>query len=282
MSLFEPLLPDASRRHVRWHQLYGSAPSLALAEAAARAGGLLLVVCASTREVERRAAEIGFYSDGHVPILEFADWEVLPYDRFSPHPDITSGRLATLADLPVAGGGVLLVAADTLLGRLPPAEYIAGRSFRLARGERLALEPLRARLVASGYVAVSQVTGPGEFALRGSLLDVFPMGSPQPLRIDLFDDEIEAIRRFDPDSQRSLDTLDSVRLLPARETPLDPDAVRAFRRRYRARFEGDPTRSAIYRGVSEGLAPPGIEFYLPLFHETTSILTDFLPAGTLL
>ena len=282
MSLFEPLLPDASRRHVRWHQLYGSAPSLALAEAAARAGGLLLVVCASTREVERRAAEIGFYSDGHVPILEFADWEVLPYDRFSPHPDITSGRLATLADLPVAGGGVLLVAADTLLGRLPPAEYIAGRSFRLARGERLALEPLRARLVASGYVAVSQVTGPGEFALRGSLLDVFPMGSPQPLRIDLFDDEIEAIRRFDPDTQRSLDTLDSVRLLPARETPLDPDAVRAFRRRYRARFEGDPTRSAIYRGVSEGLAPPGIEFYLPLFHETTSILTDFLPAGTLL
>ena len=282
MSLFEPLLPDASCRHVRWHQLYGSAPSLALAEAAARAGGLLLVVCASTREVERRAAEIGFYSDGHVPILEFADWEVLPYDRFSPHPDITSGRLATLADLPVAGGGVLLVAADTLLGRLPPAEYIAGRSFRLARGERLALEPLRARLVASGYVAVSQVTGPGEFALRGSLLDVFPMGSPQPLRIDLFDDEIEAIRRFDPDTQRSLDTLDSVRLLPARETPLDPDAVRAFRRRYRARFEGDPTRSAIYRGVSEGLAPPGIEFYLPLFHETTSILTDFLPAGTLL
>ena len=282
MSLFEPLLPDASRRHVRWHQLYGSAPSLALAEAAARAGGLLLVVCASTREVERRAAEIGFYSDGHVPILEFADWEVLPYDRFSPHPDITSGRLATLADLPVAGGGVLLVAADTLLGRLPPAEYIAGRSFRLARGERLALEPLRARLVASGYVAVSQVTGPGEFALRGSLLDVFPMGSPQPLRIDLFDDEIEAIRRFDPDTQRSLDTLDSVRLLPARETPLDPDAVRAFRRRYRARFEGDPTRSAIYRGVSEGLAPPGIEFYLSLFHETTSILTDFLPAGTLL
>jgi len=282
MSLFEPLLPDASRRHVRWHQLYGSAPSLALAEAAARAGGLLLVVCASTREVERRAAEIGFYSDGHVPILEFADWEVLPYDRFSPHPDITSGRLATLADLPVAGGGVLLVAADTLLGRLPPAEYIAGRSFRLARGERLALEPLRARLVASGYVAVSQVTGPGEFALRGSLLDVFPMGSPQPLRIDLFDDEIEAIRRFDPDTQRSLDALDAVRLLPARETPLDPDAVRAFRRRYRARFEGDPTRSAIYRAVSEGLAPPGIEFYLPLFHDATATLADFLPAGTLL
>ncbi|MBP7615532.1 MAG: hypothetical protein KA756_07760, partial [Steroidobacteraceae bacterium] len=188
MSILEPPIPDGSHQHVRWHQLYGSAPSLALAEAAARADGLLLVVCTNSREVERRAAEIGFYSDGRVPVLDFADWEVLPYDRFSPHPDITSGRLATLGDLPATSRGVLLVAADTLLGRLPPAPYISSRSFRLARGERLALEPLRARLVASGYVAVSQVTDPGEFALRGSLLDVFPMGSPQPLRIDLFDD----------------------------------------------------------------------------------------------
>ncbi len=282
MSILEPLLPDESRRHVRWHQLYGGAPSLALAEASARARRLLLVVCANSREVERRAAEIGFFSDGRLPILAFADWEVLPYDRFSPHPDITSERLATLADLPGTRGGVLLAAADTLLGRLPPAAYISARSFQLARGERLALEPLRARLVESGYAAVSQVTGPGEFALRGSLLDVFPMGSSHPLRIDLFDDEIEAIRRFDPDTQRSLDALETVRLLPARETPLDPDAVRAFRRRYRTRFEGDPTRSEIYRSVSEGLAPPGIEFYLPLFHDAAALLTDFLPRDTVL
>jgi transcription-repair coupling factor (superfamily II helicase) len=282
MSTLDPLLPNAAHRHVRWHQLYGSAPSLALAEAAAGARALLLVVCADTRELERRAAEIAFFANGRLPVLYFADWEVLPYDRFSPHPDITSERLATLADLPAATRGVLLVAADTLLGRLPPAPYVLGRSFQLARGERLALEPLRTRLVESGYVAVSQVTGPGEFAMRGSLLDVFPMGSPQPLRIDLFDDEIEAIRRFDPDTQRSLDALDAVRLLPARETPLDPDAVRAFRRRYRTRFEGDPMRSEIYRGVSEGHAPPGVEFYLPLFHETTAALMDFLPAGTVL
>jgi len=282
MNILEPLIPDGSCRHVRWHQLYGGAPSLALAEAAARARGLLVVVCASARELERRAAEIGFYSDGRLPILALLDWEVLPYDRFSPHPDITSERLATLADLRDARHGVLLVAADTLLGRLPPAQYVIGRSFRLARGERLALVPLRTRLVESGYAAVSQVTGPGEFALRGSLLDVFPMGSSHPLRIDLFDDEIEAIRRFDPDTQRSLDALESVRLLPARETPLDPDAVRAFRRRYRTRFEGDPTRSEIYRGVSEGIAPPGIEFYLPLFHDTTATLTDYLPPGALL
>jgi transcription-repair coupling factor (superfamily II helicase) len=280
LSILDPPLPDARHHEVRWHQLYGSVPSLALAEAAAQARGLLLVICANTRELERRAAELRFYGGEALRILAFADWEVLPYDRFSPHPDIISERLAVLADLPAATRGVLLVAADTLLGRLPPAPYIASRSFQLARGERLALEPLRARLVESGYVAVSQVTSPGEFALRGSLLDVFPMGSPQPLRIDLFDDEIEAIRRFDPDTQRSLDALEAVRLLPARETPLDPDAVRAFRRRYRTRFEGDPTRSEIYRGVSEGHAPPGIEFYLPLFHDATSLLTDFLPAGT--
>ncbi|MBV6423889.1 MAG: Transcription-repair-coupling factor [Steroidobacteraceae bacterium] len=282
MSTLEPLLPGEARPRVRWHQLYGSAPSLALAEAAAQASRLLLVVCASSREVERRAAEIDFYADGALPVRTFADWEVLPYDRFSPHPDLTSARLATLADLPEARRGVLLVAADTLLGRLPPAQYIRGRSFQLARGERLALEPLRTRLVESGYAAVSQVTTPGEFALRGSLLDVYPMGATHPLRIDLFDDEIDAIRRFDPDTQRSLDGLDAVRLLPARETPLDPDAVRAFRRRYRTRFEGDPTRSEIYRGVSEGRAPPGIEFYLPLFHDSTALLCDFLPPDTVL
>ncbi|MBV6416188.1 MAG: Transcription-repair-coupling factor [Steroidobacteraceae bacterium] len=280
MSTLEPPLPDSAHPEVRWHQLYGSAPSLAIADAAARAGRLLLVICASTREVERRAAEIAFFSDGAMPVLTFADWEVLPYDRFSPHPDITSERLATLAGLPGLRRGVLLVAADTLLGRLPPAAYIHGRSFQLARGERLALEPLRTRLVESGYAAVSQVTAPGEFAMRGSLLDVFPMGAPQPLRIDLFDDEIEAIRRFDPDTQRSLDALDSVRLLPARETPLDPDAIRAFRRRYRTRFEGDPTRSPIYRDVSEGRASPGIEFWLPLFHDSTALLADFLPPDT--
>ena len=151
------------------------------------------------------------------------------------------------------------------------------RSFELTVGESLELDAFRARLIESGYASVSQVTGPGEFAQRGSLLDVFPMGSTSPLRIDLFDEEIEAIRRFDPDTQRSLDALERVRLLPAREMPLDADAVRAFRRRFRDRFEGDPMQTGIYRGVSEGLAPPGIEFYLPLFHDSTASLFDYLP-----
>jgi transcription-repair coupling factor (superfamily II helicase) len=170
-----------------------------------------------------------------------------------------------------------VVAADTLLQRLPPLPYVQGRAFELKVGQTLGLEPFRERLVEAGYASVAQVTSPGEFAVRGSLLDVFPMGASDPLRVDLFGDEIEAIRKFDPETQRSLDALDKIDLLPAREVPLDPEAVRAFRRRYRARFEGDPMQSAVYRGVSEGLAPPGIEFYLPLFFDGTATLFDYLP-----
>ena len=167
--------------------------------------------------------------------------------------------------------------------RLPPRAYVQARAFELKVGQTLGLEAFRARLVEAGYASVSQVTSPGEFAVRGSLLDVFPMGSAEPLRIDLFDEEIEAIRRFDPDTQRSLDSLESVRLLPAREVPLDADAVKrippavshALRRRPDA-------HASIYRGVSEGLAPPGIEFYLPLFFEATATLFDYLPKNAVL
>jgi len=205
---------------------------------------------------------------------------VLPYDLFSPHPDIISERLAALAELPRLKAAIVLAAADTLGQRIAPRGYVDGRTFNLAVGDKLPIEPLRARLVESGYASVSQVTAPGEFALRGSLFDVFPMGAQTPLRIDLFDDEIEAIREFDPDTQRSGASLGKVRMLPGRELPLDADSVKAFRLRYRKRFEGDPTRSVIYRGVSDGLAPPGIEFYLPLFFDSTDTLLDYLPPDT--
>ncbi|MGH8285949.1 MAG: CarD family transcriptional regulator, partial [Steroidobacteraceae bacterium] len=262
---------------MRWHRLYGSAPALALAEALQRDERLFVIVAPDARELERFAAELRFFAGPHVPVFPLPDWEVLPYDLFSPHPDIVSDRLRTLHELPDARRGAVLVTAETILQRLTPRAYVQSRSFELAIGESLALEAFRARLIESGYANVSQVTGPGEFAQRGSLLDVFPMGSDAPLRIDLFDDEIEAIRRFDPDTQRSLDALERVRLLPAREIPLDADAVRGFRRRFRTRFEGDPMQTSVYRGVSEGLAPPGIEFYLPLFHDTTASLFDYLP-----
>ncbi len=278
-ALLHPPIPAAGTR-ARWRQLYGSARSLALAEAIAADTRPYLVIARDVRELDQLRAELGFYLGGARPIHALPDWEVLPYDLFSPHPDIISERLAALSELPRLKSAVLLASADTLGQRLAPRGYVEGRTFNLAVGDRLEIEPLRARLVESGYASVSQVSAPGEFALRGSLFDVFPMGADSPLRVDLFDDEIEVIREFDPETQRSGATLERVRLLPGRELPLDADSVKAFRLRYRKRFEGDPTRSVIYRGVSDGIAPPGIEFYLPLFFDTTDTLLDYLPQET--
>ncbi len=280
--MLRPLLPDSNHPHVEWRQLHGSASSLLIAEAAATAAAPLVVVTTDRRELDRRRAELEFFSSGTLRTLVLPDWEVLPYDVFSPHPDIVSERLQTLAELPTLARGVVLLTADTLLQRLPPTSYVASRSFALAVGGTLGLEAFRQRLIESGYASVSQVGTPGEFALRGSLLDVFPMGAEAPLRIDLFDDQIEAIREFDPGTQRSGAAHERVRMLPARELPLDADAIRAFRRRWRTRFEGDPTRSVIYRSVSDGIAPAGVEFYLPLFFDATATLFDYLPGGCIL
>jgi transcription-repair coupling factor (superfamily II helicase) len=278
-AILHPPVP-APRARQRWHQLYGSARSLALAEAVEADHRPYLVIARDARELDQLRAELEFFLGDAHRIHVLPDWEVLPYDVFSPHPDIISERLSALAELPKLRSAVILAPADTLGQRLAPRGYVDGRTFNLAVGDRLALEPLRARLIEAGYAAVSQVSAPGEFALRGSLFDVFPMGTATPLRVDLFDDEVEAIREFDADTQRSGAALRQVRLLPGRELPLDAEAVKAFRLRYRKRFEGDPTRSVIYRGVSDGLAPPGIEFYLPLFFDTTDTLLDYLPSDT--
>ena len=281
-ALFQPLLPDARRPLVRWTGLHGSAAALALAEAARQDDRPWLVIEPDSRSLERRRAELGFFLREGLPVLTLPDWEVLPWDLFSPLPDIVSERLRTLAELPGLRRGLVLVTLDTLLQRLAPSGWVAARSFDLAVGDTLALEAFRMRLIEAGYASVAQVGAPGEFAVRGSLLDVFPMGTEHPLRIDLFDDRIDAIRRFDPETQRSLDALPALRLLPAREFPLDPDAIRAFRRRWRSRFEGDPTRSPLYTGVSDGYAPAGIEFWSPLFFEDTGTLFDYLPARTVI
>ena len=277
--MLQPLLPDSARPHVRWGQLYGGSAALAIAEAAAHTPGPLLVIAEGAREAERLQGEIAFFAGSQVPVRLFPDWETLPYDVFAPHPDIVSERLAALHDLPSLTRGVLVVALPTLMQRLPPRSWIDSHALDLTRGERLDVEAFRARLVAAGYTHVAQVMTHGEFAVRGSLIDVYPMGSEQPLRIDLFDTDIDSIRSFDPETQRSGDSFERLRLLPAREFPLNPEGVREFRRRFRVRFEGDPARSSLYRGVSEGLAPAGIEYYLPLFFEKLTTLIDYLPAS---
>ncbi|HET7175522.1 MAG TPA: transcription-repair coupling factor [Gammaproteobacteria bacterium] len=264
----------------RWGQLYGSSPGLVLAEAASRLNVPLLVVAPSARDAERLAAELRFYlTDATLPVLAFPDWETLPYDLFSPHQDIVSERLATLSRLFDLKRGIVVLSAATLMQRLPPREYVLGSTLLFKAGTRLDMASLRQRLAVAGYASVSQVMEHGEFAVRGSLLDVFPMGSPVPYRIDLFDDEIESIRVFDPETQLSKDRLEDLTLLPAREFPLHEEGIRGFRQRYRARIEGDPQRSVIYRDVSDGIAGGGVEYYLPLFFDKTASLFDYLPAG---
>jgi len=280
MPLIEPKLPQGDDRIVRWGKLYGSAPALAIAEAVAGASGPLIVIAPSTRDAETLAEEIRFFAPAGFPVSVFPDLETLPYDSFSAHPDITSARLSTLAQLPRARRGVWLVAVDTLMQRLAPRSYVEAYSLKVNVGESLDIEALRAQLALAGYAAVTQVVAHGEFAVRGSLIDVFPMGSDMPYRIDLLDRDVDSIRRFDPDTQRSLDKLDRIQLLPARETPLNPESVREFRRRYRLRFSGDLSEHAVYRDVSAGMAPGGVEFFLPLFFERTSHLFEYLPPSS--
>src|SRR6195256_3944690 len=281
MPLLDPILPNAHAPVVKWGKLYGAAPALAIAEAAIQAKEPLIVIAQSSREAESLSDEIRFFAGGGSNIGVFPDLETLPYDGFSAHPDITSGRLATLSELPRARKGVWLVAIDTLLQRLAPRSYVEAYSLKVHVGESLDLDALRAQLALAGYAAVTQVVAHGEFAVRGSLIDVFPMGSDTPYRIDMLDRDVDSIRRFDPDTHRSLEKLDRIHLLPARETPLNPEAVREFRRRYRLRFTGDLTEQAVYRDVSNGLAPGGVEFFLPLFFDRTSHLFEYLPPDTI-
>jgi transcription-repair coupling factor (superfamily II helicase) len=282
MPLLDPALPTAELPVVKWGKLYGAAAALAIAEAALKASGPIIVITQNSRDAEALSEEIGFFAGATAAVRVFPDLETLPYDSFSAHPDITSARLATLAELPRAVKGIWLVAVDTLLQRLAPRSYVEAYSLKLHVGETLDLEALRAQLAMAGYAAVTQVVAHGEFAVRGSLLDIFPMGSDSPYRIDMLDREVDSIRHFDPDTQRSGDKLQRIQLLPARETPLNPDAVREFRRRYRLRFPGDLTEQAVYRDVSAGQASGGLEFFLPLFFERTSHLFEYLPPGSIL
>ena len=207
----------------------------------------------------------------------FPDWETLPYDHFSPHQDLVSERLATLYRVSRGECDVIVVAATTALYRLAPPSYLAAFTFFLQQGERLDVERLRAQLALAGYANVTQVVSPGEFSVRGGLIDLFPMGSPLPYRIDLFDNEIESIKTFDVDTQRTLYPVPTVRLLPAREFPLDDAGRTRFRSRFRELFEGDPSKSDLYKDISHGVVPGGIEYYLPLFFEATATLADYFP-----
>ncbi len=281
-SPLQPQLPRKPGSRLDWGRLYGSAFGLAIQAAAERHEAPAVVIAPDAPAALRLEQELRFFGGGTIPVLNFPDWETLPYDIFSPHQEIVSQRLATLYRLLTLERGILVVSAPTLMHRLPPRSYLEANALILDSGQRLDLETFRRRLETSGYQCVSQVVEPGEFAVRGSLLDLFPMGSERPFRIDLFDNEIESIRTFDPETQRTLKKVENARLLPAREFPLTPEAIQRFRQAYRTSLEGELGRSIIYQSVSDGLAPPGIEYYLPLFFEQTATLLDYLPDQSLL
>ena len=260
----------------------GSADALLLARQAAAArsaGSMLAIVAAAPADSTRLADELPFF-DPSLRVALFPDWETLPYDTFSPHQDLVSERLATLWRMRNADVDVVLLPATTALVRLAPPSFMAGTTFHFRQKARLDEAGLKAQLTLAGYQHVSQVVSPGEYAVRGGLIDLFPMGSAVPYRVDLFGDEIDSIRTFDPDSQRSLYPVPEVRLLPGREFPLDEAARTAFRARWRERLDGDPTRSRIYKDMAQGIASGGIEYYLPLFFDQTATVFDYLGPQT--
>ena len=253
---------------------------MAVASAAAQHAGLLVVVARDTFAAQALEAELRVFARD-LAVLHFPDWETLPYDVFSPHQDIVSQRVATLYRLPGTARGVLIVPVATLMQRLAPVSFVSGNALQVKLGQRLDLDAEKRRLEAAGYRHVPQVLDPGDYAIRGALLDIYPMGSSEPYRIELLDDEIDSIRTFDPETQRSLQKVQDVRLLPAREFPLDEAATKRFRSLLREQFPIDPRRCPLYQDLKEGVAPNGIEYYLPLFFEQTSTLFDYLGPGTL-
>jgi len=275
-ALIKPAIPSSIKQRRYWNAPHGAALALALAETGRAHGGLVVAVAPDTHAAHTLEAELGVFAGGDIEVLHFPDWETLPYDLFSPHPDIVSQRIATLYRLPSLRRGVLVVPIATLMQRLAPRSYVGGSALVLELKQKLDIASEQRRLEAAGYRHVPQVQEPGDFAVRGALLDIFPMGSPEPYRIELFDDEIDSIRTFDPETQRSAHKVESVRLLPAREFPLTEESAKAFRNTLRERFPIDPRRCPLYQDIKEGVTPAGIEFYLPLFFEKTETLFDYL------
>jgi transcription-repair coupling factor (superfamily II helicase) len=270
-----PPLPTTPRQRRYWTPPHGSARALLIAEAARSHQGLLVAVTRDTQRAQALEAELNVFADG-LPVLHFPDWETLPYDVFSPHPEIVSQRIATLYQLPSVKRGVLVVPVATLMQRIAPRSHITGSGLVLTKGQKLDLAAEQRRLEASGYRNVPQVAEPGDFAVRGALIDIFPMGTAEPYRIELFDDEVESIRSFDPETQRSQQQVDRIELLPAREFPLTEEAAKNFRSHLRERFPIDVRRCPLYQDMKEGVTPGGIEYYLPLFFEQTATLFDYL------
>ncbi|NND56068.1 MAG: transcription-repair coupling factor [Xanthomonadales bacterium] len=259
-----------------WSGLHGSAVAIAIQAAASAHKGVTFIVTRSSHQAQVLARDLELLALGELPVQVFPDHETLPYDPFSPHPDIIAERLKTLSALSSLSNGIVLAPVTSLIQRLPPAGYILQRSFDLAAGQPLVISDFRTRLNHAGYESSEQVYQAGQYAIRGSVVDIFPAGSPGPYRLDLFDEEIDTIRAFDPESQRSTGKVESINLLPAREYPCDEEGLENFRRAFRMRFDVDTRNVTLYQDLRSGIHPQGLEQYLPLFYPETSFLFEYL------
>ncbi|MCO4798587.1 MAG: transcription-repair coupling factor [Colwelliaceae bacterium] len=265
-----------------WHNLIGSSSTIAIYQAAKQAEKPILLITHDTPSAIRLEQELNSLNDNSLSICLFPDWETLPYDTFSPHQDIISQRLATLYQLSRMQQGIVIVPVSTLIQRLAPKQYLESNSLLIKKGDRKDLHQLRQELEASGYRYVDQVMEHGEFSARGAILDLYPMGSNTPFRLDFFDDEIDEIRLFDPENQRSSEKISIIELLPAHEFPIDQAGINLFRQQYRELFTGTIHKESIYHQVSDGIMPAGVEYYLPLFFEQTNTLCDYLSENALI
>ncbi len=271
---------------VSWGRLIGASGSLAAAELSEilfnNHGQPLIILAENSQHADQMEAEIGFFLNNSIHVERFTEWDTLPWDNFSPHQEIISQRLRVLSVLSSMKIDVVITTVNVLYQRLPPLDYIASRSLNLEEGQILPRKDFTKTLTEAGYLRVSQVSEYGEYAVRGSLIDVFPMGAESPIRIDFFDNEIESLRYFSVETQISSKKVYKIQVLPAKELPLDKDSVTAFRNNYRERFEGQPGKSKIYQDVSEGIACGGIEYYLPLFFRSTATFLDYIPANSII
>lgn len=272
-------LPLQSPKQI-WGQLYGSSLTLALAEYCQQTTGIKVLIAQDNLSANQLQAELNFFLnpiERNQEIMIFPDWETLPYDQFSPHQDIISQRLYTLNRMAQLKDAIVITSISTLMHKLCPPDYLNQYALMLKQGQKLDLIGFRNQLQQSGYYNVNKVLEHGEFALRGSIIDVFPMGSTAPFRIELFDDDIESLREFDPETQCTTNQIKEINVLPAREFPLNENSQLLFRRAFREQFPGNPSNCPIYEAVSEGQFPSGIEYYLPLFFDKTVSFFDYLP-----
>lgn len=283
INILEPIFPE-DKKEITWLNLQAASLSLALANLAEQSKKPILIITPDTLTANRLNDELIFFCahDNEKSILAFPDWETLPYDQFSPHQDIISSRLAALSQIPKLKAGIIITPIQTLMHRLTPREFLEGNIFLLKTGDTIHIETLRRQLEKAGYRCVEQVREHGEFAVRGAIIDLYPMGSHIPYRIDLFDDEIDSIRTFSPETQRSLEKIEKIALLPAKEFPTGEEAIELFRQQWRSQFSGNPLNCPLYQDISEGIYSPGIEYYFPFFVKATHTLFDYLPKNTVI